>query len=232
MKKFLTAILAAGILTGTNFASAEEVDGAAAAPAEINHADSIYFPKLDFYNMKPTASSVILEHFPTYQQTTEYTCGPAAALTVLRYYGNNSWDEMKIARKMKTSTKVGTNTAQMVKFFKSIGWNVRSSLDSKPLESYGAFHDFVMENLYRGRPIIVENVEWGGHWRVIIGYEDMGTASELDDVLIFMDSYDTSDHQQEGYAIQNGWRFYSMWFDYELLPKKMSNQPWLVAYPS
>ena len=39
MKKFLTAILAAGILTGTNFASAEEVEGAASAPAEINHAD-------------------------------------------------------------------------------------------------------------------------------------------------------------------------------------------------
>lgn len=26
-----------------------------------------------------------------------------------------------------------------------------------------------MEPLAHGRPVLVENVEWGGHWRVIIG---------------------------------------------------------------
>ena len=120
MKKFLAAILASTILTGANFASAEDVE-------------------LD-----------------------------AAALTVLNYFGDNSWDEMKIASEMKTSTTIGTDTAKMVKFFKKICWNLRSSLDSKPLESYGAFQKFVLENLQRGRPILVENVEWGGQWLAVL----------------------------------------------------------------
>ena len=100
MKKF-SVILAASILFGTNFASAEvEIDGPTAAPAEINHADSIYYPNIDIY------------------QTTEYTCGPAAALTVLRYYKNNFYGEMKIAKEMKTQGyPIGTNPANMVKFF-------------------------------------------------------------------------------------------------------------------
>ena len=48
---------------------------------------------------------------------------------------------------------------------------------------------FAQDSLREGSPIIVENVDWGGHWRVIIGYDTMGTESPLDDVLILMDPY-------------------------------------------
>ncbi len=230
MNKKLTAILAATFLFSANFASAED-EGAAAAPAEINHAESIYFTEPDFYNMTSTDSLIILPKYPTYQQTTEYTCGPAAALTVLQYYKNNNYDEMQLAAEMKTSDKVGTNTANMAKFFEKIGWNVKSSLTSKPIETYSDFKKFVVRNLQRGVPILVENVEWGGHWRVIIGYDSMNIDSDLDDVLIFVDPYDTSDHKQDGYTIGNGWRFFSMWYDHSLLPKNQRNQPFVVTYP-
>lgn len=232
MKKF-SVILAASILFGTNFASAEvEIDGPAAAPAEINHADSIYYPNIDFYNMTSTADRIILPNYPTYQQTTEYTCGPAAALTVLRYYKNNSYDEMKIAKEMKTqSYPIGTNPANMLKFFEKIGRKVESSLTSKPMTEYAEFQNFITKNLKLGRPILVDNIEWGGHWRVIIGYDSMSTDSDLDDILIFADSYDTSDHKQDGYAIGNGWRFFSMWVAHSNTPKNQRNQPYVVAYP-
>lgn len=36
----------------------------------------------------------------------------------------------------------------------------------------------------------------------------MGTSSSLDDTLIFAD-YDTCDHKQDGYMVQNGEKFYS-----------------------
>ena len=231
MNKKLTAILTAAILSfGTNFANAEE-EGAATAPAEINHSNSIYFTEPDFYNMTSSDSLTILTNYPTFQQTTEYTCGPVAALTVLRYYKNDSYDEMQLAKEMKTQDTIGTNPANIAKFFQKIGWNVQSSLNSKPIAEYADFQNFVTENLKRGRPIIVENVEWGGHWRVIIGYDSMNTDSELDDVLIFADSYDTSDHKQDGYAVGNSWRFFSMWFDHSMLPKNQRNQPYVVAYP-
>jgi hypothetical protein len=122
MNKKITAILASAILFNANFASAAD-EGAAAAPAEINHSDSIYFTEPDFYNMDSTDSRIILKNYPTYQQTTEYTCGPAAALTVLRYFDNNFYDEMKLAKEMKTQGyPIGTNPANMVKFFEKIGW--------------------------------------------------------------------------------------------------------------
>ena len=44
---------------------------------------------------------------------------------------------------------------------------------------------FVQKELKAGHPIMVENVFMGGHWRVIIGYDTMGTQTIADDVLIF-----------------------------------------------
>ena len=36
--------------------------------------------------MKSHGSLLLLSHYRTHQQETEYTCGPAAALTVADYY--------------------------------------------------------------------------------------------------------------------------------------------------
>ena len=207
-------------------------EGASSAPAEINHRDSIYFAMPDFYSMVSEKGLVLLPHYPTYQQTTEYTCGPAAALTVLYYYGNRSYDEMSLAKAMKTQGyPIGTNPENMVKFFKSLGWKVESSLDSKPFPDYNAFKDFAIMHLRQGTPILVENVEWGGHWRVIIGYDTMETESTLDDVLVMEDPYDTCDHLMNGYVVQNGEKFFSMWFDHSMLPENQREQPWITAMP-
>lgn len=218
MKKFLiAATLTTTLLIGN-------------ACAEINHADSIYYPRIDFYNMTSTADRIILPHYPTYQQTTEFSCGPAAALTVLNFFGNRDFDEQTLIERMKTKPQIGTSLGNMVKFFKSIGWEVQSSLDAPPMEEE-EFQKFVVKNLSAGNPIIVENVEWGRHWRVIIGYDSLGTAEIDDDVLIFADPYDTTDHNQDGCTVGSLDRFYSMWFDHSMLPKKERNQAWLIAIP-
>ena len=242
MKKFLTvSILLITLFIGN--ASAEKIIphpesydpesvGAAFYPADGNHPDSIYYTHLDFYNMESTDSRIILTHYPTYQQMTEYSCGPAAALTVLYYYGNHDYDEQKLVKLMKTKPLIGTSLGNMVNFFKSIGWNVKSRLNTPPMEDVFDFQKFVRRNLLQGKPIMVENVEWGGHWRVIIGLDTMGTADNIsDDVLIMVDPFDTTDHNQDGYALDSVDRFFSMWFDHNMLPKGERNQPWLVAVP-
>lgn len=209
-----------------------QIEGASSAPLDINHEDSKYFSQLDYYNMESNNNLTILSHYPTYQQTTEYTCGPAAGLTVLYYFGDTQYDEMSLAQEMKTQGyPIGTNPQDMVDFFKRIGYHTESSLDGITFDSYAAFRDFVLSELKNNHPIMVENVEWGGHWRVIIGYDDMGTEATLDDVLIFADSYDTCDHLQDGYMVGSGWKFYSMWFDHYMLPEAQRNQPFIVAYP-
>lgn len=206
--------------------------GASSAPKEINHDVSPYFKHLDFYNMKSSGNLTILTHYPTYQQTTEYTCGGAAVLTMLYWYGNKSYNEMSLTKALKTRPyPYGTHFHEIVNFFKSLGWQVKSTKDRDYFSRYDDFKDFLLRELRAGHPILVENVEWGGHYRVIIGYDTIGTDDFLDDVLIFMDSYDTSDHKQDGYAIQNGERFFNMWFDHSMLKESDRYQPWIVAYP-
>jgi hypothetical protein len=53
-----------------------------------------------------------------------------------------------------------------------------------------------------GYPVLIGWDEWGGHWQVIIGYDDMGTADTQDDVLILADPYDTTDQNQDGYYLE------------------------------
>lgn len=210
-----------------------QTEGASSAPKEINHADSPYFKHLDIYNMESIPGRrVVLPHYPTYQQSREYTCGPAAALTVLYWYGNTNYDEMSLTKAMKTQGyPIGTGLKNMANFFKDIGWNVKSGLNADKFSQYDDFKAFLLEPLSHGQPVLVENVEWGGHWRVIIGYDNMGTESSLDDTLIFVDPYDTCDHCQDGYTVGNAEKFFSMWFDHSMLPKKERYQPWIIAYP-
>lgn len=206
--------------------------GAAFAPDEDNHKDSIYFAQPNFFEMTSTENRIILTHYPTYQQTTEYTCGPAAALTVLYYYGNKNFDEKILCKEMKTQGyPIGTSPKNMVNFFKKIGWEVQSSLTSKNFAEYDDFKNFVWKNLELGRPIMIENVEIGGHWQVIIGLDTMGTESVMDDVLILANSYDTYDHNQDGYSVTAAEKFFYMWFDHFMLPKNQREQPFILAYP-
>ena len=78
---------------------------------------------------------------------------------------------------------------------------------------------------------MVENVDWGGHWRVIIGYDDMGDKQDGNDVLIMADPSDTTDHLQDGYGIVPAERFFHMWFDAHLFNKGEQEKQWLTAEP-
>lgn len=219
-----------------------------------NIANSAYFPVFDFYNMESKGSLTLLPKYKTYQQTTEYTCGPVAALTVLHHFGETNYEELEIADIMgchkdrnysnkqnpgvaDEQGEYGTSTSGMVHFFEEIGWDVTSSLTEADEAGYTFydpedFKNFVLENLKNNTPIMVENIDFGGHWRAIIGYDTMGTDAFSDDVIIMADSYDTSDHLQDGYIYTNAERFFYMWFDSHILPNTQKQQQWLVAKPA
>lgn len=217
----------------TTASSATETGGAAAYVGKHDLKDSPYFAHPDFYNLQSNEHLTLLPHFPTLQQSTGYTCGPAAANMVVKYYlGEVRDDELAVARIMGTSTRVGTNTKGMAAYFEQLGWEVHSSAKDSTPDSYAAFLSFVQSNLKNNTPIIVENIDWGGHWRVIIGYDSMGTEHTGDDVLILADPFDTSDHLQDGYGIVPAERFFYMWFDHQLFPRGEQQRQWLTARPS
>lgn len=269
MKKKLTALLlgVTCLMGMTTYATAKKENvipfpegydylssGASSYDGLGDVVSSPYFPVLDFYNMKSTDSLTILPKFKTYQQTTEFTCGPAAALMALHHFGETQYDELSIADVMQTHQdrnfsnkenpgtadergEYGTSTSGMVHFFESIGWNVESSLTEADESGYSFatpedFRDFVVGKLKDNTPIMVENIDFGGHWRTIIGYDTMGTETIADDVIIMADPYDTSDHNQDGYTSTSAERFFYMWYDSHILPETQKYQQWLVATPN
>ena len=95
-------------------------------------------------------------------------------MVVEHFQGRSEEDELAIGKIMGTKSYTGTNTKGMVKYFKKKGWQVTSSADKdKTPQNTQEFKAFVVEHLKRNVPIMVENVDWGGHWRVIIGYDTM-----------------------------------------------------------
>ena len=229
-------------------------EGASSYKNSGDHDNSPYYPKLDVYNMKSTDTLTLISEFETYQQTKEVTCGPSSALMVLNHFGENKYDELEIAERVKCNKdlngnnkeqpgvanergEIGTATDRMVEFFKEIGWEVQSSVDEADkdgysFQEYDEFKDFTIKNLKENTPIMIEWIDWSGHWATIIGYDTMGTESTADDVLILADPYDTSDHAQDGYQIYSAPRFFYMWLDTRCLPEELSKQQWVVAKPT
>ena len=221
-----TAVFATGATIA--YPSGIKLGGAAGYNGKANVANSPYWQANDYYNMKSNEHLSILSNFETYQQTTEYTCGPASAVMVLNHFGVTS-NELAIAAAAGTTAAAGSNTQQLVNYFKSMGWKVESSLSVKPTPTLKLFRDYISA----GKPVLVEWVDWGGHWEVAIGYDTMGTPNESDDVIIFADPYDISDHLQDGYYTYSAERFYYMWMlsSHTTDPENMRDKQWIVATP-
>ena len=206
--------------------------GAAQFVGKQDIKSSPYFANPDIYNMKPNENLVLLEKFKTRQQITGYTCAPAVvAMVVEHFLGKLPHNEMEMAKIMGTNNINGTTVKGIAKYFKDLGWEVRFSATEDAPDKFPVFTRWVQSYLRDNTPIIVENVEWGGHYRVIIGYDSMGTKYHGDDVLIMADPFDLADHVQDGYNIENAQKFYYMWFDHQLYSKSEQNKIWLTAKP-
>ncbi|MEK4521051.1 papain-like cysteine protease family protein [Psychrobacillus sp. FSL W7-1457] len=91
------------------------------------------------------------------------------------------------------------------------------------------FVKWLTGHLSNDRPIMVEWADWDGHWQAIIGYDNNGTPGIGDDMLIFTDPYDTSDHWQDGYYFYPLERWFGMWNDRNIAPKPFQLQPYIVV---
>lgn len=91
------------------------------------------------------------------------------------------------------------------------------------------FVKWLTDNIKAERPIMVEWADWNGHWQAIIGYDNNGTPEIGDDILIFADPYDTTDHWQDGYYYYPLERWFYMWNDRAVAPKPLQIQPFIVV---
>jgi hypothetical protein len=170
-----------------------------------DHNHSPYYKSFDFYDMQDSASREMLHNFKTTQQVTEWTCGPACALMVANWFGKSKkgLTELDLAQLRQGGQPGATKVNGMVEMFDGLNAKYGDDWVTLTMRDYGGdVAALIPELLAKGIPMMVGSDEWGGHWQVIIGYDDMGTPGTQDDVLIMADPYDTTDHNQDGYFLK------------------------------
>jgi hypothetical protein len=196
--------------------------------------NSPYYKFFDFYHygMKGSDSRVALSEFRTVQQSTEWTCGPASALMVLDWFGkSDGLTDIDLAQMRQGGEEGATTINGMEEIFGTLNENggdwawftnrdltYDENLETHCIGGYGFNLEWGADDnglipylIAAGIPVIIGWDEWGGHWQVIIGYDDMGTYGTQDDVLILADPYDTTDHNQDGYTLESFERLVYGW---------------------
>ena len=200
----------------------------------LDERSSRYYKVNDYYNMKSGKGLHIIPEFRTYQQTTEYSCGPAAAIMVMDHYGKSEYNELEICELAGTDTEKGTSVEGLAGFFEGMGWDVEANADTeRRFETAEDAERFFIEKIDDGTPVMVNWVDWVGHWQVVIGIDVCNRLSPFDDVLIMADPYDVTDHYQDGYYIVPFGRFVgSMWREGPCAQKDVPyEQPYIIARP-
>jgi hypothetical protein len=119
-------------------------------------------------------------HCELYHQTTNYTCGPAAIMTLMHYYGKlsqaemNQKTELRIAMEMGASSE-GTTQSQMANWLSGHGFTVDSG---ERAESR-----MIVDNLKSGKPTLLGV---NNHWILAKGFTK-GESPEKGQIL-FSDS--------------------------------------------
>ena len=215
------------------YGSLPSLNGASSFDGAADHVQSRYYVANDYFRMKSDATLHILSHFKTYQQTTEYTCGAASALMVLNWFEQKQYHEKAVAGLLETHATKGSSVESIADLFDLIGWNVdfHASTDRR-FQTVEDAEQAIIGYIDRGIPLMVDWVDWAGHWQVLIGIDTCGTGTPYDDVLIFADPYDVTDHKQDGYYTFPLGRFFGMWREGPCAGKDVPyQQPFVAAWP-
>lgn len=126
------------------------------------------------YEVLHKSSSDTFISLPLTRQSTDYTCGAAAALSILGFYGDQML-EMDLANRLKTNADFGTERERLVEFFESNDYRVAAK--------EGMTVDELKGLLFEGKPVLCliqaweDDIKdysnyWGiGHYVVAIGYD-------------------------------------------------------------
>lgn len=194
-----------------------------------------YYIKHDFYNLKNDEELTILSNFKTRQWTMASACGPNAVLMILNYFKDYSMTEKEIFDSVDCKNPGGTKLKDIVDFFRRKNYKIETSIEhpktinGKCFETMEEFRDFVINNLKKGYPILVESVYYGGHYQVIIGYDRRSQEGFFNDIIIFADSSDETDDYIDGYHYLSAFKFFMMWFDDRFFPIEHRQQPYIVV---
>lgn len=160
-----------------------------------------YYAAPDFNRLAGDGHLKLID-LKAFQQTTTYTCGPASAVSLMKFYGMRG-DELTLAKEMRSTQALGTNIINLTNGLKAHGFNATWGQNGTL--------QLLRDNLAKGIPTIVGWMDWGGHYVICVGYDDRGTDNVYDDVIVFADPADFYDGDRDGLTWFNAKRFESMW---------------------
>jgi hypothetical protein len=152
------------------------------------------------YKVPNPTKHLVLTNVYSYQQTTNYTCGPSAVMTLLQHYGKlsmsqmNRETEMRIAKEMNT-TESGTSQMELVAWLRKNGFSVE----------YGqnVTLDMLINNINRGIPTIIAWNDLSEHAMVVVGYNSAGvTPTGSKDVVFAADPASSGSIEANGVTIR------------------------------
>jgi len=209
---------------------------------------------------EPTNTLKMIENFKTEQQATEWTCGCTSAMMVMEHFGMNSngtnplESEITLSYNRQNGEPGATYLYGMKRMFNYMNkmhdqqwtyltkndltdpnsdWSTIKGTSGKEYSLQGGSSDngLIPYFINNGIPVMVGSDEWGGHWQVIVGYDDMRTARTQDDVIILADPYDTTDQNDDGYFVKGFERLVYGWdSSYEASDTGQENDM-IIAFP-
>jgi preprotein translocase subunit SecG len=193
-------------------------EGAYELRGTFDKTNSKYFKSFDIYNTKSSGSLILLEKFKTYQQTSSYSCGCASLIMAIHYLDGTIIGEEDCSKKAKSVPINGTLPENLEIAIREYGYDYeskRKGFDNDEVPSYDEFKfsEYLKNSLKQNESVIILSNDWGGHFTVVIGYDDMGTDDIEDDVVIIADPFDTSDHIDDGYTI---WSYERLYYQMEI----------------
>lgn len=161
-----------------------------------------------------------------FQQTTDYTCCPAIAMSLQRYYKMINPGEMtaateqRIAKEMGTTSEEGTDELQLVNWLRHHDFQVRWGYDGSL--------SLIKKYVARGVPVLVDWIDWGGHWVAVAGL-DQSLKPVKHQTLYFADPAAHFDNilTKDGITFIDADRFETMWFN-----SKLKRHIYIVAVPA
>ena len=203
-----------------------------------NRTFTTYYKINDYYNLGDENTRLLLKNYVTFQQTMAYSCGMCSAISALKYYGEpiTEADEVNFMDYYRQVTGAypdtgGAKVGPLLDTVKARGYEGELGIsyknDVSHFPTYYEYRAFLKEHLSKDRPIIFNMANKGGHYAVVIGFDDMGTDYMYDDVAIVADSSDYWDHYQDGYCTWSANQLYNVFTN----SKHTTNHAYVVFYP-
>ena len=203
----------------------DKIEGPLSYQGQYDILNSKYFAMPDFANMESAGTLTIFPHFKTLQQSSEYTDMVSVVNMIRSVFGQEALNESYIGELVDCGSDVyqnkhntyGSNPDDLEAGIKALGYQTDSNLnyaspENYPFNDYVTFENWVINSIKDKSPIIMLTADWSGHYLVPIGIDTMGTEATNDDVIIVADTYDSSDHRQDGYNIWGLERFFDQWY--------------------